>query len=689
MAQSNPELDHSVIAHIKGLVMDATRTANSGHPGGAFSSSDFAALLWMEYLYYAPQYPKWPSRDRFVLSAGHESMLLYSLLHLAGMLPLDEIKRFRQLGSLTPGHPESHLTSGVEATTGPLGQGVAMGVGMAVAALQEQARHQQGGGSQDHARLPKVWVLAGDGDLQEDVALGACQLAGHWALQNLVLYYDKNDIQISGSVDRVSSLDFKAYFESMQWEVLEVDGHNHGHLRRAMDYAVKRRSRPLLIIGQSTMAKGAATMEGMAKTHGEPLPAEEIAATKRALGLDPHSSFQVAEEVYPYFNRRLGTFNTEAEASVGNNPTLHATANRPESMAWPAYTNHQMLATRVAFGQALELMGRTMLGLTGGSADLEPSNNTGAFAKAVGEFSANQRNGRNLAFGVREFPMATILNGIALYSPESKAFGATFLTFSDYMRNAIRMSAIQKIPVLYVFTHDSIFLGEDGPTHQSIEHTMSLRLIPDLWVMRPADARETQACLRIWATQLHQPVVLALTRQNVPTLECTDTDAQTLDEKVSRGAYLAWHAQPDQSTMNLDPSGTEGSKSSELAPLYGYASGSEVHVLIQAAQAIHASETMGRRREIRIFSVPCWECLELQDEAYFADIMGPDHALRVSVEAGVTTGWSKFTGRKGLNIGVDCFGYSAPGPDLAEHFGLTVRQVQERILHWMNPKPLH
>lgn len=412
-------------------------------------------------------------------------------------------------------------------------------------------------------------------------------------------------------------------------------------------------------------------MEGLAKTHGEPLPAEEIAATKQALGLNPQAHFAVAEELYPYFNRNLNTFEAQAEASFRNTTPQKVPSRLPGINEWPTYNNHQMLATRVAFGQALELMGRTMPGLTGGSADLEPSNNTGAFAKAVGEFTANDRGGRNLAFGVREFPMAAILNGIALYSPDAKAFGATFLTFSDYMRNAIRMSAIQKIPVLHVFTHDSIFLGEDGPTHQSIEHVMSLRLIPDLWVMRPADARETQACLRIWAAQPHQPVVLALTRQNVPTLECTDTDTQTLDTLVSRGAYLAWHAEGD---------------SSELAPLYGYASGSEVHVLIQAAQAIHDGEAAGLRREIRIFSLPCWECLEMQDEAYYASIMGPDHALRVSVEAGVTTGWAKFTGRHGLNIGVDCFGYSAPGPDLAEHFGLTATQVKERILHWMNPE---
>ena len=654
---ANPK-DLAVIASIKGLVMDATAAARSGHPGGAFSSCDFAALLWMETLHFAPNFPKWPLRDRFVLSAGHESMLLYSLLHLAGMLSMDEIKRFRQLGSLTPGHPESHLTAGVEATTGPLGQGVAMGVGMAVAALQEQALRPLG-------RLPRVWVLAGDGDLQEDVALGACQLAGHWGLGNLVLYYDKNDIQISGPVDRVSSLDFKAHFESMQWEVLEINGHDHHALRKAMERATQaERSQPLIIIGQSTMAQGAATMEGLAKTHGEPLPAQEIAATKSRLGLDPESTFAVQPQVYEHFNRRLQELNAIAAGYTATSDRKSA----PE-IAWPSYETGQSLATRVAFGQALAQMAPSMIGLTGGSADLEPSNNTGAFASAVGEFTRNHRAGRNLAFGVREFPMAAILNGMALYAPDFKPFGATFLTFSDYMRNAIRMSAIQKVSVLHVFTHDSIFLGEDGPTHQSIEHVMSLRAIPDLWVMRPADARETQACLRLWAAQSHQPAVLALTRQNVPTLACTEGSNQALDAKVAKGAYLAWMQEGADST---------------LAPLYGYASGSEVATLIQACQGLAERDGSFQHREIRVYSLPCWELLDEQPASYQAEVLGPAHAHRVSLEAGVTLGWTRFTGHDGLNLGVDTFGYSAPGPDLARHFGLEPHQVRDRIAAWLN-----
>ncbi|MFM7497576.1 MAG: transketolase family protein [Bacteroidota bacterium] len=658
-SNSDPK-DQAVIAAIKGLVMDATAAARSGHPGGAFSSCDFAALLWMETLHYAPGFPQWAFRDRFVLSAGHESMLLYSLLHLAGMLSLDEIKRFRQLGSLTPGHPESHLTPGVEATTGPLGQGVAMGVGMAVAALQEQAQRLDVTTPQ---RLPRIWVLAGDGDLQEDVALGACQLAGHWGLGNLVLYYDKNDIQISGSVDRVSSVNFKGLFESMQWDVLEIDGHDHAAIRQALDLGTRNdRSKPLLILGQSTMAKGAATMEGLAKTHGEPLPAQEIAATKTLLGLNPEAHFAVNAEAYSHFTRRLALLNQEASTCT-HSPSLPL-----PDVAWPSYETGQSLATRVAFGQALAQMGSVMSGLTGGSADLEPSNNTAAFAGVVGEFHRNNRAGRNLAFGVREFPMAAILNGMALYSPHIKPFGATFLTFSDYMRNAIRMSAIQKLSVLHVFTHDSIFLGEDGPTHQSVEHLMSLRAIPDLWVLRPADARETQACLRLWSANAHQPAVLALTRQNVPTLACTEGSMESLDRNVARGGYLAWE---------------QIGHKQDLEPLYGYATGSEVATLIEACQLLSEVEGSVPARTIRIYSIPCWELLDQQPEDYRASIRGPKNAKRVSMEAGVTQGWASFTGLDGLQIGVDTFGYSAPGPDLARHFGLEAAQVKDRILAWL------
>ncbi|MFN3529856.1 MAG: transketolase [Bacteroidia bacterium] len=652
------QLDQRVIAELKGLVMDATRKANSGHPGGAFSSSDFAVILFREYLRFAPRYPKWHNRDRFVLSAGHESMLLYSLLHFMGLLPIEELENFRQLGSLTPGHPESHLTPGVEATTGPLGQGVSMAVGMAIASL-----HQQEVLGRDVINN-RIYSLVGDGDLQEDVALGAMQLAGHLGLHNLVVYYDKNDIQISGKTNRVSSVNFRQLFEAMQWEVIEIDGHDHAAIRSALDHGQRERSKPLLIIGETIMAKGTATMEGSHKTHGEPLKPEEIAATKHKLGLDPEQFFQVSEEVIDYFNEKLEGYHAEADAWEINLKNRRKSDSAFDQFCsglfegkvaldeLPSFEVGSSLATRVAFGKVLEYMGKQIPGIMGGSADLEPSNNTAAFAAAVGEFSIENRAGRNLAFGVREFPMAAICNGMALYGG-LLPYGATFLTFSDYSRNAIRMSAIQELQVLHVFTHDSIFLGEDGPTHQSIEHVMSLRTIPNLLVFRPADARETVACMLEWLQESHRPSLLALTRQNVPTLPGP--------VEIERGAYVKFETQPGEAVETVI-----------------YASGSEVWVAIEAAQQLAEG-----RGNIRVVSTPCWELFDEQDEAYRNDLMSNEAKYRVSIEAGVTLGWQRFTGLNGLNIGVDTFGYSAPGDALAEHFELKPAQVAARIGAYM------
>ncbi len=660
----NERMDQRLVAVMKGLVMDATRKASSGHPGGAFSSADFAAILFREYLRFAPQHPKWHNRDRFVLSAGHESMLLYSLLHLMGLLSKDEIKAFRQFGSLTPGHPEAHLTPGVEATTGPLGQGIAMAVGMAVAQQQQESvLGREFGGN-------RVFCLVGDGDLQEDVALGACQLAGHWALHSLVVYYDKNDKQISGHTDRVSSVNFPALFRAMQWEVLEIDGHDHRAIRQALDFACTRgEGKPLIIIGQTVMAKGAATMEGSHKTHGEPLKTDEIAATKTRLGLNPDEFFQVPLETLDYFQSHIRSYNRQAEEwdqMVSQkrkedadfreiyNQYFAETPIEYDLAASPAGTQ---VATRVSFGKALESMGRKSNAIMGGSADLEPSNNTAAFAAAVGEFSPSNRSGRNLAFGVREFPMTAIGNGMALYGG-FLPFGATFLTFSDYSRNAIRMSALMELPALHVFTHDSIFLGEDGPTHQSVEHLMSLRLIPQLQVCRPADERETLACMRVWGRGGKRPMLLALTRQAVPVLEGP--------VEVERGAYVCYDTGADSMNHPID--------------LMIYASGSEVWVAREAA--LRLSQIRGIR--IQVVSVVCWLWFEEQDEQYRAQILQQSVRARVSIEAGSTLGWQRFTGMNGLNIGVDRFGHSAPAEALAAHFGLLPEQVTQRIGDYLN-----
>lgn len=660
----NEARDQQLVAVIKGLVMDATRKASSGHPGGAFSSADFAAILFSKYLRFAPKHPKWHNRDRFVLSAGHESMLLYSLLHLMGLLPLEELKAFRQFGSRTPGHPEVHLTPGVEATTGPLGQGIAMAVGMAVAQQQQESVLGSEFGSN------RVFCLVGDGDLQEDVALGACQLAGHWALHTLVVYYDKNDQQISGHTGRVSSVDFPALFRAMQWEVMEIDGHDHKAIRQALDFACNLSAgKPLLIIGQTIMAKGAATMEGSHKTHGEPLKVDEISATKSRLGLDPDEFFQIPSKIVDYFQAHLNSFNATAEEwnhaiaiKKQENDVFREVydqyfSQKPIELDVPLSPPGTQIATRVTFGKALEYMGRQSQSIMGGSADLEPSNNTAAFAGAVEEFSASNRSGRNLAFGVREFPMTAIGNGMALYGG-FLPFGATFLTFSDYSRNAIRMSALMGLPSLHVFTHDSIFLGEDGPTHQSVEHLMSLRLIPQLQVCRPADERETLACMRVWGRGGNRPMLLALTRQAVPVLE------GPVD--VERGAYVCYDTDSGATNRPID--------------LMIYASGSELWV---AREAAHRVSQMKNIRAL-VVSVVCWLWFDEQNEHYRNQILQTGVRARVSIEAGSTLGWQRFTGMDGLNIGVDSFGHSAPAEALASHFGLLPEQVTERIRDYLN-----
>lgn len=647
--------------------MDMTRAANSGHPGGAFSSSDFAAILFKDYLKYDASWPQWPNRDRFVLSAGHESALQYSLLHLWGLLSMDDLKAFRQLGSKTPGHPEVGVTPGVEATTGPLGQGVAMGVGMAMAEAHQ--RTVLGEDTINH----HTYVLCSDGDLQEDVALGACALAGHWGLGRLVMFYDKNDVQISGKTDRVSSVDYQMLFEAMNWRVIAIDGQDGTAIRQALDAATNgEHNQPTIIIGQTTIAAGSHSMGGSPKSHGEPFHADEIAATRKLLQLTEGESFSVDPETYSFFNAHQAELKSQAEAWRAKHleklneegaeyaknwaAVMEGALPAREDMPYPTFPAGESLATRVAFGKCLEAVALIHQGLMGGSADLEPSNNTGAFAKAVGEFSKKDYSGRNVAFGVREFAMAAIGNGLTLKG--MTGFGATFLTFSDYMRNAIRMSALQKLGTIQVFTHDSLFLGEDGPTHQPVEHAMSLRLIPDLLVMRPGDALETLECLDLAFRNKTRPTALLLTRQNVPTLgdECSSA---SLTEK---GAYVKFDNQPGKVTQVIV-----------------FATGSELSLAIEAAKGL----TERVKGNIRVVSVPCWELFEEQNQAYQDEIMAWEIPFRISLEAGSTLGWQKFTGARGLNLGMDTFGESAPGPALAKHFGFTVEAVTQKIEHYL------
>ncbi|WP_461210539.1 transketolase [Desulfocurvus sp. DL9XJH121] len=645
LSERNAELDAKAVNVIKALVMDSTRKANSGHPGGPMSSADMAYILFKDYLRFAPGDAGWFDRDRFVLSAGHESSLLYGLLHFCDFLGIDDLKAFRQWGSRTPGHPECDMAPGVEATTGPLGQGFAMSVGMAVA--ETMLGERLGADACDHY----TYALASDGDIQEPVALGAAALAGKWGLGKLIVLYDSNDIQLAGPTSRCDCLDHAKLFEAMCWQVLTIDGHDHEAIRDALDKARAETSRPTLIIGKTVMAKGAATLEGDYNTHGAPLSPEEIAATKTKMGLDPEAQFQVPEDVLTHFRSRFGHLEAEAGkwkrklvARLDEDADFAAlweavTAKRKDlALAMPEFTPGESVATRKAWGTVLnEIMHQLPL-LAGGSADLDPSNQTVKFRETVGVYCPDNRKGRNLSFGVREFPMGAILNGMALHGGVVP-FGATFLVFSDYERNALRMSALQKLPVLHVFTHDSFYVGEDGPTHQPIEHVSSLRLIPNMLVMRPADACETAACLRIALTQEERPTCLCLTRQGLPVL-----DAAQVGDGPERGGYVL--------------SDCEGE-----AEIVFLASGSEVSLCMAAA-----AKLSGKR--VRVVSVPSMELFDEQPAAYRAEVI-PAGALKVAVEAGRGDLWYKYVGTDGLVHSMQGFGASAPGKILEEQYGFT------------------
>ena len=651
------ELDKQTVAVIRGLIMDGTRKANSGHPGGAMSSADMVYILFKYYLKTDPADSRWLNRDRFVLSAGHETMLLYSLLHLQGRLPMEELKRFRQWGSLTPGHPEFGLTPGVDATTGPLGQGVGMAVGMAVAEAALGAR--LGEDIIDHY----TYVLAGDGDLQEPVALGAAANAGHFGLGKLILFYDKNNAQISGATSRADSTDIAKVFEGFGWQILEIDGHDHVQISLAIDQAQEEKNKPTIIIGHTLMAKGAATVEGDFHTHGSPLSPEEIAATKTKNGLPAGQDFYVPEEVYNHFrsnhkelkkavNRWKERVKEKSGKDAGFAQKLEAVLKNelmPE-LKLPEFKPGEKLATRASFGKTLAFFAQQTDTILGGSADLEPSNNTKAYTDVSGEFTREDRRGRNLSFAVREFPMATILNGIALHGG-FRPFGATFLVFSDYAKPAMRLSALMKLPVLYTFTHDSFYVGEDGPTHEPVEQFAGLRSLPGLYVFRPADARETAALLRLAFTTNDKPSAFAFTRQGVPTL-----DVDGVEEKALKGAYIV--------------SGNENEKPDIIL----IASGSEVHLALDAAKRISG-------KKVRVVSMPSMELFEEQPQEYKDTILPQEVKYRVSLEAASTFGWAKYVA-DGWSFGLDHFGASAPAGVLEKEFGFTpenvARLVEER-----------
>jgi len=634
--------DQFTVNVIKGLVIDSVRKANSGHPGGPMSLADFSYILYSEYLVFDSNNPDWHYRDRFVLSAGHTCMLLYTLLYLSDILTMEDLKNFRQLNSRTPGHPEIE-TPGVDANTGPLGQGVGMATGMALAERMLNAKSLSD-------RKQYTYVLAGDGDLQEPIALGAATLAGHWKLSQLIMFYDKNDIQIAGETSRCDSTDYTSLFKSMNWDVQEIDGHNHEEIRKAINSA-QESNLPSIIIGNTTIAKGSATLENTSKSHGAPFSPEEIIGTKKNLGLPENESFYCPPEVKEHFQRNFESIQ-ELISDLSKNNTPFDIASALKNIDLVNFDPSEVIATRKAFGMSLDTFASHIPTIVGGSADLDGSNCTTNFANTYGDFSASNLEGRNIPFGVREFPMGAIMNGISLYGGLFP-FGGTFLVFSDYMRSAIRLSAIQKLHVMYEFTHDSIFVGEDGPTHQPVEHIMSLRLIPDLLVFRPSDAIETHFCFETIMENENNPSAILLTRQKLPV---STLDKNIIRDGVKKGAYTALKCDNPDAVI--------------------FTTGSELHLALSIAEESD--------HNIKIVNIPCWELFEKQSESYKNDILTVSCKKRISIEAGTTLGWEKFVGKDGLKIGVDNFGLSAPGNDVAQHFNFTKEDIKNQIKEYLS-----
>ncbi len=662
----DPKLRALATTTIRMLVADAVEQADSGHPGMPMGAADYAFTLWYQYMHFNPADPTWPNRDRFVLSAGHGSMLLYSLLHLFGFdLPLEELQAFRQFKSKTPGHPEYGLTPGVETSTGPLGQGFANGVGMAIAAKMTETRFN----TEEHRPFGHfVYGIVSDGDLMEGVASEAASLAGHLGLGNLIYLYDDNEISIEGSTDLAFTEDPALRFQAYGWQVLTINGHDGEQAAAALEFARAETERPTLIVAKTHIGYGSPGKQDNAEVHGAPLGAEELAATKRNLGWPETPRFYIPDEVAELFAARVKDLQREyAEwqalyaAWRAANPELAAEYDRSMSRAIPDDLEEQLLAalpaksnaTRRLSGDVIQKLAAVLPNFVGGSADLAPSTST--LIKGGGDIGKHSFGGRNFHFGVREHAMGAILNGLALYGGLIP-FGATFLVFADYMRPPIRLANIMGIQVIYVYTHDSIFVGEDGPTHQPVEQMASLRLIPGMTVIRPADGPEVAAA---WANAIRRkdgPTALILTRQSVPAIERQEPFSFAA---FSRGAYAI------RSTPGREPE----------VILVG--TGSELHLAVAAGSAL---EEQGYA--VRVISMPSQELYLQQDAAYRNNLIPPT-AKRAVVEAGVRFGWDRVVGSDALFITQEDYGLSAPYQVLAEKLGWTAPQVTERLLSWL------
>ncbi len=660
------QLDALCVNTIRMLSADGVEKARSGHPGMPMGAAPMAYVLWTRFLRHNPRNPRWPDRDRFVLSAGHGSMLLYSLLHLTGYdLSLDDIKAFRQWNSRTPGHPEYPLTPGVEITTGPLGQGFASGVGMAMAERFLAARFNR-------PEYPIVdhftYGIVSDGDLMEGISHEAASLAGHLGLGKLIYLYDDNHITIEGSTDIAFTEARDLRFEAYGWHVQRVaDGNDLDAIEAAIAAARKATDHPSLIAVRTHIGYGSPNKADKASAHGEPLGPEELRRTKENLGWPAEPPFLVPDEVRDRFRSAIEQgvenedlwnerFRSYAETFPSLVKTWEGCLNGVLPEGWdreiPFFpADPTGMATRVASGKVLNAMARHVPNLIGGSADLAPSNKT----EIAGEpdFQAGTYGGRNLRFGVREHGMGAILNGMALHAGVIP-YGGTFLIFSDYMRPAIRLAALMGLKVIYVFTHDSIGLGEDGPTHQPVEQLAALRAIPGLTVIRPCDANETAEAWKAALQSTAGPVALALTRQDVPVL---DRSLYPGADNLARGAYILRDA----------PGG--------VPDLILIATGSEVHIALKAAATLD-----GKGIKVRVVSMPSWELFDREDKAYRRQVLPPDIKARVAIEAGVTQGWRRYVGDSGRVIGLNRFGASAPGAVLYEKFGFTADHLVEMAL---------
>ena len=661
--ETQSEIDELCINTIRTLSMDAIQKANSGHPGAPMGLAPAAYILWERFLKHNPKNPEWIDRDRFVLSGGHASMLLYSLLYLSGYdLTLNDIKNFRQWGSKTPGHPEFGHTPGVETTTGPLGQGFSNAVGMAMAERHLATIFNRNGYDIiDHY----TYMLCGDGDLMEGISAEAASLAGHLGLAKLICIYDDNKISIEGSTDITFTEDVALRFKAYNWHVIKVeDGNNLNNIYKAIKEAKSETTKPSIIVLRTHIAFGSPNKQDSADAHGAPLGEEEIRLTKKNLAWPENVSFYVPEQVTEIFGGCIDKGEKEEsiwkekfeeycskypDLSKKLNDSLNNLLNEGWDADLPDFSNNDgPIATRAASGKILNAIAENTSYLIGGSADLAPSNKT--IIESSHDFQKNMFDGRNIRFGVREHAMGGIMSGIALHKG-LRPYGGTFLVFADYMRPSIRLAALMKLPVIYIFTHDSIAVGEDGPTHQPVEHLASLRAIPGLTVIRPSDATETVEAWRLAAKTTDCPVALILSRQKLPVIDRTIYSSA---DKLVNGAYVL-------------------SDSDGKPDIILIATGSEVHIALEAGKILEEKGI-----SVRVVSMPSWELFEKTSQEYKDKVLLPDVTIRIAVEAGIPMGWERYAGSNGAVIGINEFGASAPGNIVMEKFGFTSENIVQK-----------